>query len=296
MADWCRHSHPAREMSGFATTAMDALLHEDFQQDIDWPEAWRQHLLRSGLEARLHRAGITQEDFWNRLGKWSRTLTNNGYPGPLLERVEKCLRPGDRVLDIGAGGGAFSVPLAHRASHVTAIEPSPVQASRLSSWAQDASLHNLTVIEQRWEDVDIAAIGVHELVIAVHCFQMEDLRGALSRMCEATQHLLLLIHTAGHDLGEPIRTLFGVEASPGYAYLYNVLCQMGYRPDVEIITRTYLVPLEDQLDMFRYNPGLDEGQCVTLRDYLQKRGRISLIDGEPMIERSHYDAVIRVTK
>ena len=283
-------------VDGVTRTVMDVPLGDAPPEDVDWPEAWRQHLLRSGLEANLRRIGITQEDFWNRLSTWSRKMSGDGYPGLLLERVERLVQPGDRVLDIGAGAGAFSIPLARIVGQVTAVEPSPVQSALLKSRVQSESLHNLAVLEQRWEDVDLAMTDACDLVLAVHSFQMEDIRGMLSRMVEATRRSLLLIHTAGHDLSETLADLFGLEAGPGYIYIYNVLCRMGYRPDVEFVTRKYLVPLDGQLDMFRYNPGLDEEQCAVLRDYLTNEGRISVADGEPMIERSHRDAVMYVNK
>lgn len=262
--------------------------------NIDWGKAWREHLSRSGLEANLARRGITQEEFWARYEDWEEILRRNGYPGRLLERVRNRVRPGDSILDIGAGAGAYALPLAKVARLVTAIEPSAKQALRLRENATKAKVHNLVVVEKKWEDVSLSAIGRHDIVLAAYCFQMADILAALEKMCLAARRYLVLIHTAGHDLAETLRHLLGVQPGPDYIYLYNALYQMGYRGDIEILTRSYRIPLEIQLDMFRYNPGLDEKQCQQLRDYLERNGRISFRKGEPWIERQYKDAMIWV--
>ncbi|MBE9505890.1 MAG: methyltransferase domain-containing protein [Chloroflexi bacterium] len=268
---------------------------ETTRDDVDWAAAWREHLLRSGLEANLSRVGLLPEEFWTRFGGWVQRLSRNGYPGVLLERVMALVRQGDSVLDVGAGAGTYALPLARVACHVTAVEPSPVQAGRLAAGVREEGLSNLSILPHCWEELDPAEIGVHDLVLAAHCFQMHDIRAALSKMCRVTRRSLILIHAADNDLTDTLRTVLGVEPGPNYIYLYNTLCQMGFCPDVDIVTRTYRVPLETQMDMFRCNPGLSEEQCRRLRHHLEGESRVSLLDGQPSMERRHSDAVIHVS-
>jgi SAM-dependent methyltransferase len=262
--------------------------------NIDWGKAWQEHLFRSGLKANLARQGICQEDFWQRYGGWQEVLCRNGYPGKILERVQQEVRPDFSVLDIGAGAGAFALPLAKTVRLVTAIEPSAKQAARLREAAEKAQAGNLVVIESPWEDVNLSEIGQHDLVLAAYCFLMEDIAVALETMCLAARRLLVLVHTAGHDLTEPMRSLLGVEPGPDYIYLYNMLYQLGYRADITVLTRSFRIPLDIQMEMFRYNPGLDEEQCRLLWDYLEANDKISFEKGGPWIQRHHKDAVIWV--
>ncbi|MFC2009235.1 class I SAM-dependent methyltransferase [Chloroflexota bacterium] len=261
----------------------------------DWALAWREHLLRSGLEANLRRTGVSEEAFWQRFGKWTETLEREGYPGELLDRALQLVHPADRVLDIGAGAaGTYSIPLAHVVAHVTAVEPSPVQASRLEENVRAAGLENVTVVRSRWEDVDISTLGEHDVVLAVFCFQMRDIRAALEAMCSAARRSLVLIHAASHDLTETLRDLLGVAPGPNYVYLREVLRSMGHDPQVELVARTYRVPLETQLDIFRYNPGLSDDQCRRLRDHLESEGRLLDGDGEVVLERTSIAAFMHV--
>jgi hypothetical protein len=92
-----------------------------------------------------------------------------------------------------------------------------------------------------------------------------------------------------------MRSLLGVESGPDYTYLYNMLYPLGYRADITVLTRSFTrIPLDIQMEMFRYNPGLDQEQCRLLLDYLEANDKVSFQKGEPWIQRHHKDAVIWV--
>jgi len=256
---------------------------------------WKEHLVRSGLEANLARSGIPQEAFWERFGAWTGTLEASGYPGELLERLMALVRPGDSVLDIGAGAGAYAIPIARVASRVTAVEPSAVQCTRLQQNVENARLSNVTIVRSRWEDMQPSRVEPHDLVLAAFCFQMHDIRTALDAMCRVARRSLVLIHADRHDLRETLMEVCGIEPGPNYKYIEAELRAMGQVPDVDIVTRTYRVPLEMQLDIFRYNPGLTVAQCDSLREYLRSEGRLLTDDGQTLLERRIDTAFIRVT-
>ncbi len=262
-----------------------------FAAETDWSAEWRERLERSGLEANLERVGLTQEEFWERFGSWMDTLRKTGHPGVLLDRVLEHVREGDSVLDIGAGSGAFALPLAQRVHCVTAVEPSPAQSSRLESSIRECGITNLRVIRTLWEEVDVTGIGRHDIVLAVHSLQMPDIREALRRMVAASKRLVILVHPVEHDLMNALRSL-GVETGPNYLYLHNTMVQMGLRPRMEFVTRTFRVPLAQQLNMLRCNPGLDDSLCERLRERLESEGRVFILDDEPHVARWRRDAVM----
>lgn len=261
----------------------------------EWTDAWRARRTRSGLEANLRRAGLTQEQFWPRYASWVGALQPNGYPGVLLDRVMERVRPDSTVLDIGAGTGTFALPLARTISHVTAIEPSPSQAAHLRDAAEHANLPNISIIESLWEDLACEEPAAHNLVLAAHSLQMDDLALALQRMYEAASECLLLIHTAGHSLSEALHELFGIEPGPDYLYPYHALRGLGCRPQIELVTRECHVDLDLQLDILQYNPGLSAAQCETLSEYAESQGMVLHQDDVRLLRRSYTDALITVT-
>ena len=257
-----------------------------------WAEEWAESLARSSYRSKLGRPGVAAEDFWDGYHHLERVQRYSSYPGELLERVLEAVDAQSTVLDVGAGGGAFAVPLARVARSVTALEPAPGQVARLKEAAEKAGVTNITVVQKRWEDVDLREVGRHQVVIAVNSLFMDDIRAALQKLCDAAERRLFIVHIVDHDLEQPLRELVGYVARPDYIYPYNVLYGMGYRPDVEIVRRRYEIPLDLQLDTVCYSRDLSHEKREELRRYLEKEGRTVSGDGTVWLRREHRDALI----
>jgi hypothetical protein len=59
-------------------------------------------------------------------------------------------RPQDVWLDVGAGGGRYSLPLAIATREVVAIDPSPAMLGALRADASAFGIANISVVEGRW--------------------------------------------------------------------------------------------------------------------------------------------------
>jgi len=263
--------------------------------EYDWAEAWAKRVAESGHRKRLAEAGITAEDYWSQFDRWEELYRYTGYPGLALERILDRVEPHFSVLDIGAGNGAFSVPLAKASQSVTAVEPSPGQVTRLKSKAEAEKASNLKVIQKRWERAEPAEIGTHDVVVAAYCFMMDDIRSALEKMCASSRRWVFLLHLADHDLLKPLgEMLAGFSPGPDYIYLYNILHGMGYRPTAEILTRRYEIPLDFQLDICAYSYDLSSADRDLLQKRFQAEGRTIWREGRLWIEREYKDALIAV--
>lgn len=261
---------------------------------LTWSQAWHDHRAHSALESNLNRVGLEEEAFWSRYSAWVAAMRGD-YPGALLERVRTYATPGGSVLDIGAGAGAFAIPLAAVSRRVTAVEPSPAQITQLAHDIERSRTRNITIVSRRWEDVDIDELGSHDLVLAVHSLQMEDIAAAVRKMCAAASRCLLLVHTAGHSLSRLSRELFDIEPGPDYTYLEHILLGLGYDPRVEFVDYGYDVPMDIQLEILRYNPGLNAEQCAAFRDYVESHQMTTRHDGATWVHRSCRDALVSVT-
>ena len=122
-----------------------------------------------------------------------------------LELLQPILGESGRLLDVGAGTGRLSVPIAERGHQVSAVEPSSGMLARLAVKARKASVERrMRVFECCMQDVQ-AHHGVpadHDAAICVfstlhHLTDMQALRGALLRMRDSVRQggsVLLGVH------------------------------------------------------------------------------------------------------
>jgi len=83
---------------------------------------------------------------------------------PLLEKYAAWIPEGARVLDIGAGQGRNTLPLARRGCQVTALDPS---AAALEAVAKQAAAEDLTVELVPQSYLDFEPAGTYEVIL---CF------------------------------------------------------------------------------------------------------------------------------
>jgi SAM-dependent methyltransferase len=176
---------------------------------------------------------------------------NRGRRDTLLEFVKQGLKPEDIVLDIGAGTGRWTIPLAGVVSRVTAVEPSKAMSDILISNAVEAGVAGkIKLIPDTWES---ATVKKHDVVICFHAMYMSADFKAFIHKIESharkycylgirhfpidgiIQELALKIHGSRHD-------------SPNFIVAYNALYQLGIYANVsmEDLRQTWTDPtLED---------------------------------------------------
>ncbi|WP_322795087.1 class I SAM-dependent methyltransferase [Tepidiforma sp.] len=132
---------------------------------------------------------------------------------PVLDAL---VEPGETVLDIGAGGGRFAVPLAQKGCRVIALEPSEAMRGVLTAAAAESSV-DIRVADSRWpapgwsEEVDVS--------LAAHvCYDIAAIGPFLDAMERWTRRLCVAMfgqYGRGANLaplfeavhGEPLQTL-----------------------------------------------------------------------------------------
>ncbi len=233
--------------------------------------------------------------FWNGLEIWEAYEAHTEYPGALLDAVLQEIDSNSSVLDIGAGTGAFTIPLARRAKSVTAVEPSSAQRDRLLRAVQAADLSNVSIVPKPWEKVTLEEAGRPDVVVAGYCLFMEKIRDALWKMMRSGRKRVFLIHLAGHDLQPLIREIRGSQATvPDYRLLLDVLKEMGLHAETTVFDRLFSLPIGLQLDMLRSAQGFTNPEVNAIKDLLHQHGQTQERNGSIWIDRHYRDALISI--
>lgn len=109
---------------------------------------------------------------------------------PALDVLRSLVVPGERWLDIGAGGGRYALPLALAGANVTALDPSKGMLAVLAETAAEFEVSGVDVIESRWPAAQAVAADVSFIshvgydIADIGPF-LEAMEASASRMCVA---------------------------------------------------------------------------------------------------------------
>lgn len=251
--------------------------------EIDWNEAWKE----IDIEKKSKDEFASCAERWSdreRCRSFNRKIQEDNWKDA-WERVHAMkITPTSRVLDIGAGPGTLAIPLAGIVRHITAIEPSGGMLECLRENMQQRGIKNISIIQKRWEDVDIRRDldGPYDVVVSSYSLGVTDLRAALLKMDEVSQKYVYIFwfadmmshrHRNYHEIWED---LFGIHPSTRRIpnIIFNLLTQMGIYASVEISRTGHVTrypgleeAVADQKEVLKLN---DDRQVSVLRNYLEK--------------------------
>ena len=155
-------------------------------------------------------------------------------PDPLLDFVLEKLTGVQSFLDIGAGNGRWTIPVAKVARNVTVIEPSNSMLEMLRENVAKARLDNIRILQGRWEETDIES---HDIVSCTHAiYETRDFTAFIRKMEEtARERCYLVLRLPPHDgiIGELFWKIHGHPYDSPNAHLaYNALYSMGIYPNM----------------------------------------------------------------
>lgn len=221
-------------------------------------------------------------EFWTprKVAWYERALARGNYAATVLGVLAPVLAECETALDVGAGCGAFTLPLAELLQRVTALEPSPAMAAALRAAVARRGLDNVEVVEAAWGEVPVAP---HDLVLCAHVGPLLATRAAFVRDVSAhARRWVALVR----DTGQPRDKFWFTELYPrllGRPYeqrgedrdIREGLEGLPSPPIIEIVRYCSDQPftdLEDACDFFEEYLGV-EGPAAraVLREFLAQR-------------------------
>lgn len=128
--------------------------------------AWADRVLAEHEQAERARHGTAVPDFWGQFShRFVPSKDGDGGRDATADALLALVKPGDSVLDVGAGGGRIALPLAQKCRLVTAVEPSESMRERLREQVAEWGVKNLNVVAEKWED---ARVRPADVVVCAH--------------------------------------------------------------------------------------------------------------------------------
>jgi len=110
---------------------------------------------------------VASVDFWNGNSRWYRLwVEHTNYHEPILHQLMQRIQPHWRILDIGAGNGVLTFPLAALGCTVTAIEPSAAMRRLFFENAWRWGIGHVAVDDRSWDDFADAPHEQYDLALA----------------------------------------------------------------------------------------------------------------------------------
>lgn len=203
----------------------------DRMADVDWVERWRR--LVAEREGAAH--GHSDPRYWdNRAPTFARSTSSRA--DQFLDVLAPWVSNRKTLIDVGAGAGRHTVPLAARMEWVTAVEPSEGMRANITP------LDNVTVVASAWEDAEVAPA---DLVICSHVlYGVEDVVPFVEKMERSARERVFIMLREGpvphpaNVLRDRLSARLGGQLPriTRFSDLFMVLIQMGVRPDVTFIS------------------------------------------------------------
>lgn len=214
---------------------------------------------------------------WRRLAGWyDEWVEHNDYVDVVLSRIPTQLGRRTRVLEIGPGSGAFTLPMASSAGKVVAIEPSPAMRKALRLNLAKADLTNVRVIPECVEEGLADLQGAFDLALASNSlYNVEPIDDVIRKLVGTARHVVILMGVGDQPrwYRRLHRRFRGAErlSSPHLGHFYPVLLELGIFADVEVVwtSANYVYESEDDLlDWWAFHLHLGRGRRQELRSAL----------------------------
>lgn len=251
---------------------------------------WREYLEAWALPPDLLAAVPDSPYSWPaHLHRRRQRLEAGAGPTPTTRLVLSLLPSGGSLLDVGAGTGRASLPVAAAGHPLTAVERNPGMAAAMRAEAEAAGA-GVRVVEASWPEA-AAEAGRHDVALCAHVvYDVPDLAPFLRALHDAARVAVVLEASERHPWASLIpyyRALHGLDRPEGPTadLLAEVVREvLGVRPEVEGWVgraRMHFADLQELVELYRRRllvPAERAGELADLlaHDIVEEDGWLSL--------------------
>jgi SAM-dependent methyltransferase len=184
---------------------------------------------------------------------YCRAIEQSNYPKKTTAAISQILRKCETVLDIGAGCGALTLPLAESVRKVTAVEPSRWMYALLLERAGKAGIQNIRAYNAGWKANRLHRdIKPHDMIICANLpYSMICSVRFLRCVTALSKKYIVFIQNAGAWNRFYYREMYPLLLKKkyvnrcNYIQTYNFLYKHGILANVKMFEYTLDQPFED---------------------------------------------------
>ncbi|MQF68732.1 class I SAM-dependent methyltransferase [SAR202 cluster bacterium AD-804-J14_MRT_500m] len=214
---------------------------------------------------------------------------------PVVDGLLARLQPNQVVIDVGAGAGRLTFPMAIQCSYVIAVEPSKSMSLALLDEANRYGIDNVELIQNSWESTKV---GKADVVLCAHVlYTCGDIKSFVRKLnSHATSEVWVILFNAppqrnSYPLWGPVH---GEERLwlPALPQFEEILRELGIQYDVRVLESHQPGSFDNHADAWsqlRRRLFLSEGSEKdyklgrVLADVLvEKSGQLHLLDAIPL--------------
>lgn len=195
---------------------------------------------------------------------------------PTMSRIRELAGHHGSILDVGAGTGRYSIPLARAGHQVTAVEPN---SNMIASLKELAAGLPLSIIEDRWPEV-VGQVEQHRVTLSAHVvYDVSDIGPFLSALSEKAESGVVIEMTHRHPwvhLRPYYRVLHDLErpSGPSVDDIVSVIREvLSVEPEVEHWERPadlWFQSIEEMVAFYGRRLVLPESRWPELRRLLER--------------------------
>lgn len=168
---------------------------------------------------------------------------------PVLNLLREVSRPDATWLDIGAGGGRYTLPLALVSTKVIAIEPSEGMRGVLQSGMDEHGIENIEIRPLRWPEGSDQVEADFSLISHVG-YDIREINAFLDGAERATRERCVMVMMDRAPSGGFTRLWEEIHEEPryqlpGFRELVMLLMARGATPEIRLTPRSF-PPLDDE--------------------------------------------------
>ncbi|HWV25292.1 MAG TPA: class I SAM-dependent methyltransferase [Thermomicrobiales bacterium] len=173
----------------------------------------------------------TPPDMWK--GRTRTFAVTEGPEPPVVSILAGLVDANARVIDVGAGGGRITIPLARRVREVIAVEPSAGMREELKAGIEEMGIGNIRIVPSSWSDADVDPA---DMIFAAHVTygvpRIEPFLRKLDARATRVAALVSFEEPAQHVLAPFWKAVYGEDRLrlPVRAEVVDVLRELGADP------------------------------------------------------------------